>query len=738
MEEHQKKRRLHGRCFMLLLVLAMAFVAALAFYGVYRITMKITVSSNIENMKELAEHDKLSVQTSIQIREQIVYDWASAVRDKKYASISELLDAVGSGNNIIGSEALYLVDENFNFYSSNGAIQKKEYYNDFFDNFGDETSFMIRYDTYEYANFAESRKEFLTIFTKIREFSVDGVKFSYAVAEMPLKLFQEKLKIDSYDGLGFSNIIDRDGYYIINIDSTSLQARDNFFERYSDVDINGYDSMSEFIDAVHSSGDSLAAQVICDGPDYIMVASSMESEGWTFITLCETSAFSDLVNRITVVFLVLVAVIMFVVSVTIVLIIRDRNARVKADVEEQHKAELSDALAQAQAANRAKTTFLNNMSHDIRTPMNAIIGFTSLASKHLDDTGAVKDYLEKISKSSEHLLSLINDVLDMSRIESGKVRIYEKAENLSDILDSMKDIVQADVNAKDMHFTLDKSGVKDETIICDKLRVNQVLLNIISNSLKYTEKGGTVAVTVTEKNVKSSGYATYEFRVKDNGMGMSEDFLKTIFDPFTRAESSTISGIQGTGLGMTITKNIVDMMGGEIEVKSKLYEGTEFIVTLYFKLTDEVVKSADVAADSAYDFTGKRILLAEDNELNREIATAILEESGFKIETAVNGQECCDKLSSSSPGYYDLVLMDVQMPVLDGYSATKKIRNFANQTLANIPIIAMTANAFQEDKQNAYAAGMNGHIAKPIDIPVLFTTLKEIFAGEKKRNEKIA
>ena len=519
---------------------------------------------------------------------------------------------------------------------------------------------------------------------------------------------------------------------------------------------------------------------------------------------------------------------------------------------------LADALAMAESASRAKTTFLNNMSHDIRTPMNAIIGFTGLAASHIDNKEQVQNYLGKIAQSSDHLLSLINDVLDMSRIESGKVSLDEKPENLPDIIHALRDIVHADIHAKSHDFFIDTVGVHDENIVCDRLRLNQVLLNILSNSIKYTAAGGTISMRITEKSVKESGYATYEFRIKDNGMGMDAEYLKTIFDPFTRVKSSTVSGIQGTGLGMAITKNIVDMMGGKIQIESELGRGTETVLTFDFKLAaahresiaipeltglralvadddvdtamsiarmvkeigmrsdwctsgrEAVIRAGDASVNrdpfktyiidwlmpdmngvetarrirraigddapiiiltaydwsdieeearaagvtafvskplfpsdlhrvlngclgldcedeqaetAAYDFAGKHILLVEDNELNREIAVEILEEEGFIVDEAEDGHIAVDMFAAAAPGTYDVVLMDIQMPTMDGHEATRRIRALGTECAKSTPILAMTANAFEEDRAAALAAGMNEHIAKPIDVDKLKATL---------------
>ncbi len=536
-------------------------------------------------------------------------------------------------------------------------------------------------------------------------------------------------------------------------------------------------------------------------------------------------------------------------------ILRGYHYDVDEQVREQEKqsSRLKDALVAAEHANRAKTTFLNNISHDIRTPMNAIIGYTALASTHLDNRERIKDYLSKITTSSSQLLSLINDVLDMSRIESGKVKIEETKVHLPDILHDLRTISQTSIHAKQLDFYIDTVDVIHEDVICDKLRLNQILLNILSNATKFTKPGGAISVRVIEKPCRLVGHAGFEFRIKDTGIGISEEFQKHIFEAFSREHSSTVSGTQGTGLGMAITKNIVDMMGGTIEVKSKEGVGSEFIVRVKFKISDEVVKyevvpelqgvrslvaddnsdtaisvcnmlksigmrsdwtlsgkeavlrakvakqdndeygvyiidwlmpdmngieavrqirrhigdSAPIIILTAYDwgdiedeareagvsafvskpiflselrdvlskpfrknvvqeesnalhsmddYRGRKVLLVEDNKLNQEIAVEILAQHGLIVDVAEDGSQAVEILSKAQSKQYDLVLMDIQMPKMNGYDATRAIRQLANNDVASLPIIAMTANAFEEDKKLASDAGMNDYIAKPIKI----------------------
>ena len=357
----------------------------------------------------------------------------------------------------------------------------------------------------------------------------------------------------------------------------------------------------------------------------------------------------------------------------------------------------------------------------------------------------METYLEKIKTSGNHLLSLINDVLDMSRIESGKMRLQEQCCNLPELLNGLQNIVQADVHAKHQQLSVDASNIRNQEVYCDKLRLNQVLLNLVGNAVKYTEEGGSISLKVTERTGAAKGCASYDFCVRDTGIGMSETFVAHIFEPFEREKNTTISGIQGTGLGMSITKSIVEMMDGSIEVKSKQGVGSEFTVSftfqlvagpesladpnsLYFDIIEKKVLQEDEQEEDTKQAEAgqRRILLTEDNELNQEIAVEILSGAGFYTEVAENGKVAVDMLRRSKPGYYQLVLMDIQMPVMNGYEATRAIRALEDQELSSIPILAMTANAFEEDRQKALMSGMNGHIAKPIDIDRLLDTLGQI------------
>ena len=395
--------------------------------------------------------------------------------------------------------------------------------------------------------------------------------------------------------------------------------------------------------------------------------------------------------------------------------------------------ELEIAKDAANAANKAKTAFLFNMSHDIRTPMNAIIGFTNLIEKNLDDREQVLDYLKKIQASNEFLLSLINNVLEMARIESGKVTIDESYGNAREIYQAICAVFESQMKEKNITFSR-TFEVEHEDLLVDFTKFREIMLNLISNAYKYTPEGGSVSMDIREIPSYQDGYALYQVTIADTGIGMPEEFLPHLYEAFTREKTTTQSGIMGTGLGMLIVKELVDLLGGTIEVSSKLGKGTTFVVTFPFRITEKLAvghKQENTVRDYMR-FQGMRILLVEDNELNAEIAMAILTEKGFEVEYAGDGMVAVDKVEHSEEGQYDLILMDIQMPRLNGYEATRRIRKMKKPYPAGIPVIAMTANAFDEDKHRAVLAGMNDHVAKPFDVDRLYDTIEAVLR-EKDR-----
>ena len=411
-----------------------------------------------------------------------------------------------------------------------------------------------------------------------------------------------------------------------------------------------------------------------------------------------------------------------------VAVIGTRNIDDLIKKERMQEAKLKEAYIVAEEANKAKTDFLNNMSHDIRTPMNVILGYNELMKQYLTDPILV-DYQNKIEQSGKLLLSIINNVLDMARIESGKMVVEERAEQIGLVVEEIESVFESSAQEKNIVFTT-SVDVDHTNVLCDGFKIREILMNLVGNAFKYTPEGGHIAIDVKELDCARSGYVRIQTQVKDTGIGMSEDYLPTLFDSFSREYNTTIGKVSGTGLGMAIVKNLVDMMDGEICVKSKLGEGTCFTLTFEHRIADadsiEWNQELDVLDEKSI-LEGKRVLLAEDNDLNAEIAMAILEQSGLILDRVEDGLACVNRLSEVDADLYDLILMDIQMPNMNGYEATRRIRQFENVKKASIPILAMTANAFEEDKKMAMEAGMNGHISKPIDVNVLEKQIINIF-----------
>lgn len=431
-------------------------------------------------------------------------------------------------------------------------------------------------------------------------------------------------------------------------------------------------------------------------------------------------------------------------SLIIVLAVRSVNDMVEKELAQQSL--LQNALAQAKLASKAKSSFLSNMSHDIRTPINAIVGYTSLAISHLDDKEQVANYLEKVTTSSNHLLELINDILEISRIESGKVKLHKNTSNIETAFLDIADMVSSQAKEKNIELTV-FVDVWDKDVYFDKLRMNQALLNLLSNAIKYTPSRGSIEFTLRQIKNRSKKFALYEIRVKDNGIGMSKEFLNRIFEPFEREQTTEMAGIQGTGLGLAITKNILDLAGAKIEVKSSPGLGTEFIILVEFRVSEDAEEIPHEEVDKSnllplkeqqkHILAGKHILLAEDNQINAEITIKILTESGMKVAWAKNGQEVVERFSQSSVNYYDAILMDIRMPIMNGYDATKRIRNLARIDANAIPIIALSADAFEEDIRRSIKKGMTAHISKPITVGELMSTLEQsIVERIESKNKK--
>ena len=700
----------------------------------------------------------------------------------------------------------------------------------------------------------------------------DVAALLYGVTE--LKDLPKSLNIGNiYNASASVYIIDtKTGDFLLDTYHEELKNIADYAEGVYPRKTKGELTWDEYVDDVMNQGTGYVVfrTPQTDGWEYMYYAPAGINQWSIAVSVPEKEAFSSVfaVQRVC----VYLGVLMAAVIILYYMWVRGNAKRITQKAVEQ--AVLTEKLQKAEAADRAKSVFLSNMSHDIRTPMNAIIGFTTLAQANLDNREKAQEYLKKILSSSNHLLSLINDILDMSRIESGKLHIEEKECTIPDIFRDMRNIIQTQMQEKQLNFFMDAMDVTDENIYCDKLHVNQVLLNLLSNAIKFTPPGGTVALTIRQKPGAPKGYGSYQICVQDTGIGMNDEFIRHIFEPFERERNSTVSGIQGTGLGMAITKNIIDTMGGTIAVQSEQGKGTRFIVDLDFRLQSEphreekveeleglhalvvddnfatcdsvtrmlkqigmrsewvlhgreavlharqahelgddyhayivdwflpdlsglevvrqiraiVGEDAPIIIVTAYDwrafeeeareagvtafcnkpiffselrsllvaaaegdtsqgevtaeealipnvgdrFRGVRLLLTEDNELNREIAEELLSDSGFLVDTAEDGTVAVEKVKNAEPGYYALILMDIQMPRMNGYEATRAIRALDDPGIANIPIVAMTANAFEEDKKQALESGMNAHIAKPIDVKKLLEVLTDILSGRQE------
>ena len=577
-----------------------------------------------------------------------------------------------------------------------------------------------------------------------------GLRFTHMVLLKEISTIRKYYTTESYGGHAATYIINRNGtlaYYDAN--NEDILGVRNVFKALREGTYTGSKDFATMRQQLNNYGIATASVLLKDNEYYYCLAKMAEYDMTIMLLVpAEYVAVSTMTMlqsalRIQVVFTVLL---LGLVLLALISIVRAERSSKMIKIEKETNQKLNklrvaaeDALKVAESASKAKSTFLSNMSHDIRTPMNAIIGFATLALDDIRDGKKVEDYLSKILSSSKHLLGLINDILDMSRIESGKVVLEEQETDLVTTLQELQSIMEGQAKERKLKLHVDYSNLRDRYVFCDKTRLNQVMFNLLANAVKFNSEGGSIWLTMSqlEPTYEVEDRAIYEIRVKDTGIGIDKAFIKHIFEPFERERTSTVSKIQGTGLGMAITKNIVDMMGGTIEVESQKGVGTEFIIRLELRLQAEArVANEDGTkqhshAEGVAEFAGKRLLLAEDNELNREIACMLLSKYGFVIDTAENGQEAVDLVAASAPDYYDLVLMDIQMPVMDGHEATRRIRNLEDKELAKVPVVAMTANAFDEDRKAAKECGMNGFISKPINMQEVVQALRMCLQDHK-------
>ncbi len=554
---------------------------------------------------------------------------------------------------------------------------------------------------------------------------------------------------EAYNGNNSVYVLDDNGFKLFNSNQVELIKGHNVFSVLQNMKYLHNSSFKKTKAELEEKGCSYSNAVL-DGTEYFYGLKRMENAEWTLIFLVPAEYVATntlkLVNFVTIFIVIFTVIAAVCVMLGIFFVIRrnqqeairaerENNARLETVNTElrQAKRAAEEAFQVAQEANRSKSSFLANMSHDIRTPMNAIIGMTSLIRYDAGDKGKVIEYADKIDISSQHLLGIINDVLDMSKIEAGKTVFKYSDFSILDFVQELETIFHSQIYEKKQTLTIIKENIRHEWVNGDQVHLMQIFSNLLSNAVKYTQEGGEIQLLVEECETKSSVYAKYRFLVSDNGMGMSADFKDTIFDAFTRAESSLTNKIQGTGLGMAITKNLVEAMGGTIDVESELGQGSCFEVLIDLKIAED--RTVALAAQEETDeqdgniLQGMRFLCAEDNELNAEILTELLKIEGAECTICENGEEILKTFEQSAPGDYDMILMDVQMPVMNGYEATKAIRRSSHELAKTIPVIAMTANAFSEDIQHSLAAGMNAHVSKPVEMKVLEKTIRSIKSG---------
>ena len=561
---------------------------------------------------------------------------------------------------------------------------------------------------------------------------------------------------DAYNGNNSVYVLDDNGFKLFNSNQVELIKGHNVFSVLQNMKYLHNSSFDKTKVELEEKGCSYS-NAILDGTEYFYALKRLENAEWTLIFLVpaeyvatNTLRLVNFVMVFIVIFTVIVAVcVMFGISLVMhrnqqesIRVERENNARLETVNTElrQAKRAAEEAFQVAQEANRSKSSFLANMSHDIRTPMNAIIGMTSLIRYDAGDKGKVIEYADKIDISSQHLLGIINNVLDMSKIEAGKTVFKYSDFSIVDFIQELDTIFHSQIYEKQQTFTITKENIRHEWVSGDRVHLVQIFSNLLSNAIKYTQEGGEIQFLVEEYETKSRAYARYRFLVSDNGMGMSADFKNTIFDAFTREESSMTNKIQGTGLGMAITKNLVEAMGGTIDVESEPGQGSCFEILMDLKTAEDqsvsLIPHTEKDEPEGNILQGMRFLCAEDNEINAEILTELLKIEGAECTICENGEEILKTFEQSAPGDYDMILMDVQMPVMNGYEATKAIRRSSHELAKKIPIIAMTANAFSEDIQHSLAAGMNAHVSKPVEMKVLEKTIRSIKSGGGAPNRR--
>ena len=560
-----------------------------------------------------------------------------------------------------------------------------------------------------------------------------GKSIAYVMLAVDIHTLNDGFSVNTFGSRGYTYIVNRDGCALFVPDGADSQFKAyNIINALEDEEFIHGGTVEDFRSSVHDL-ESAAMEFRSDGIDYFVSCHSVGNEGWNTLMFVPTSVLGDGADHMlgsTRRFFIVLGVLLTLDFSSMVFYLTDNRNRKLMEQKEESNRILREAAEEARSANRAKSEFLSHMSHDIRTPINGIMGMTEIALKNVSDAARVEDCLGKISNSSQHLLSLINDVLDMSQIESGKVTVNSAPMNIIATIDECASIIDGQLQSRDVELIREFGEFAHPHLIGDELHLRQILINILGNSVKFTLDGGKIYFRVKETD-SADGRAHFHFEIEDTGIGMKQEFLQHIWEPFAQEDGGNRTNYKGTGLGMAITKQFVDMMGGTITVESLLHEGSKFDIELSFDIDQHVVAAAETPEETEFHLEGMRVMLVEDNELNAEIAQFVLEEVGISVTCVENGQLALELFQNQETGSFDLILMDIMMPVMNGLDATRAIRALNRPDAKTIPIVAMTANAYEDDIRHAREAGMNGHMAKPIDTGLLYRTLSELYYRPK-------
>ncbi len=623
-----------------------------------------------------------------------------------------------------------LMDNDFRYYASDGS---KGYWRELPMFIKNESPTQELITTLPYQNSSLTYLCFLKQLPEKLVLEATGKSISYVMLAVDIHSINDGFSINTFGSSSYTYIVNRDGRALFVPDGA-----DSRFKAYNIV--NALED-EEFIhggtvEDLRSSVQGLESAVLefrSDGTDYFVSCHSVGGEGWNALMFVPTSILGDSADHTlgsTRRFFIVLGVLLILDFSSLVFYLTDNHNRKLMEQKEESNRILKAAAEEAQSANKAKSEFLSHMSHDIRTPINGIMGMTEIAQKNLSDAARVEDCLGKISNSSQHLLSLINDVLDMSRIESGKVTVKSAPMNMSATTDECASIIVGQLLNRNVEFIREFGDFAHPNLIGDELHLRQILINILGNSVKFTPDGGKIYFRIKETGC-SDGKAHFHFEIEDTGIGMKPEFLKHIWEPFAQEDGGTRTTYKGTGLGMAITKQFVDMLGGTITVESRLHEGSKFVVELGFDIDQQTADTSETSEETKLHLEGMRVMLVEDNEINMEIAQFMLSTVDITVTCAENGKLAVEIFQNSEAGSFDVILMDIMMPVMNGLDAARAIRTLDRPDAKTIPIIAMTANAYDEDIRNAREAGMNGHLAKPIDTKLLYRTLDELYHSSK-------